>query len=86
MLLGVFFPLTVSAQDMNDILIASRNINENTEVYAKNILPIHLRALIESNELHGIVSSYNLGTGFSVFNVTSNTESVCFPVLQNGTL
>lgn len=86
MLIGIILPSTVSAQKINNTLIASRNIDENTETYAENILPIHLHGLLEAAELHGNVYDYNLGAGFSIFNVISSTESVCFPVIQNGNI
>lgn len=62
-----------------------RSLETQTELleYATNVFPKHLHALVEIGDLNGAVEEYSLGEPFTVFNVEENTNSSCFPVLQN---
>lgn len=62
-----------------------RSLETQTELleYATNVFPKHLHALVEIGDFNGAVEEYSLGEPFTVFNVEENTNSSCFPVLQN---
>lgn len=79
-LVGVV-PVFADENSVNGI----RSLETQTELleYATNVFPKHLHALVEIGDLNGAVEEYSLGEPFTVFNVEENTNSSCFPVLQN---
>jgi hypothetical protein len=79
--LVVSVPVFAGQNSINGI----RSLKTQAELveYATNIFPKHLHALVESGDLNGPIEEYSFGEPFTVFNVKENTNSSCFPVLQN---
>lgn len=70
----------------DDFGIACLEVGEETVNYAVNVLNKHLHALRQVNEFDDLSNDYYLGEPFTIFNVTSNTNSTCFPVLSNNNI
>lgn len=79
--LGMSLPVLANENSAHGI----RSLETQIELveYAQNIFPKHLHALVDIGDLNGSVQDYILGEPFTVFNVKENTNSSCFPVLQN---
>ena len=75
-------PIYAFADESSIDGIRSLKTEEELIDYATNIFPEHLHALVEVGELDGY-EDYSFGEPFTVFNVVENTNSSCFPVLQN---
>lgn len=80
--LGMSLPVLADENTVHGV----RSLETQLELveYAQDIFPKHLHALVEIGDLNGSMEEYSLGEPFTVFNVKDNTNSSCFPVLQNG--
>ncbi len=80
--LGISLPILANENTIH----GGRSLETQLELveYAQDIFPKHLHALVEIGDLNGSMEEYSLGEPFTVFNFKENTNSSCFPVLQNG--
>ena len=97
--LSLFLALTISILSLSVTSFAEEtsvsesfpmliSLENSTEIcdYAAKVAPQHLHSLIFSGEFPGSINDYSIGTGFSIFNVNSQTTSTCFPLVYNGEL
>ncbi len=80
----LFIPMTAFAQNSSTPMLVSLENNAVLYDYAAKLAPKHLHSLILSGEFPGSINDYSIGSGFSVFNVTAQTNSTCFPLIYNG--
>ena len=75
-----------NTQQFSETKIMSLENDSEIYDYANSIYQKHLHALTKSGALPGNLEDYYLGQPFTIFNVTNNTNSTCFPAIKQNSM